>query len=60
LLQKTEINMEAPEFEKTKSLSVVCQGKEAPYDHPRIYLYIIPKFGKVQCPYCSKEFIYED
>lgn len=51
--------MKSFEIEKTKSLSVSCMGKETPYDHPRVYLEIIPHIGKIQCPYCSKEFIYE-
>lgn len=36
-----------------------CKGKEAPYDHPLIYLEISNKNNKAICPYCSKEFLYQ-
>jgi len=44
------------EIEKTKSKSVSCKGKEAPFDHPKVYLEIDPKLGKIDCPYCGKIF----
>ncbi|AAL03900.1 MAG: zinc-finger domain-containing protein [Rickettsia slovaca] len=36
--------------------SVSCQGKEPPYDHPKVYLEIDKKKKEVICPYCSKKF----
>ncbi|MCC8467603.1 MAG: zinc-finger domain-containing protein [Rickettsia endosymbiont of Eriopis connexa] len=36
--------------------SVSCQGKEPPYDHPKIYLEIDKEKKEVICPYCSKKF----
>lgn len=44
------------EIEKTKSKTVMCQGKEAPFDHPKIYLEIDSKLAKIDCPYCGKRF----
>lgn len=44
------------QLEKTKSSSISCKGKEAPYDHPKVYLEIDKKIGKIECPYCSKVF----
>ncbi|MDP4708931.1 MAG: zinc-finger domain-containing protein [Rickettsiaceae bacterium] len=49
--------MQSIETEKTKSNSVSCKGKEAPYDHPKIYLEIDTKVGRIDCPYCSKIFV---
>jgi len=48
--------MQSMEIEKTKSKSVSCKGKEAPFDHPKVYLEIDPKLGKIDCPYCGKIF----
>lgn len=48
--------MQFIEIEKTNSTSVSCKGKEAPYDHPKVYLEINKKIGKIECPYCSKTF----
>jgi uncharacterized Zn-finger protein len=48
--------MQPIEIEKTDSKSVSCKGKEAPYDHPHIYLEIDPKIGYMDCPYCGKRF----
>ena len=39
------------EIEKTKLKSVSCKGKEAPFDHPKVYLEIDPKLGKIDCPF---------
>ena len=44
------------EIEKTQSNSVLCMGKEAPYDHPKVYLEINPNVGQIECPYCNKVF----
>jgi uncharacterized Zn-finger protein len=48
--------MQPIEVEKVKSKSVSCKGKEAPYDHPHVYLEIDPKIGHTQCLYCGKKF----
>ena len=48
--------MQQVEAEKVNSTSVSCKGKEAPYDHPHIYLEIDPKIGAIDCPYCGKKF----
>lgn len=44
------------EIINTKSDSVSCFGKEAPFDHPKIYLRIKDNESYVICPYCSKQF----
>lgn len=49
--------MKSYDTEKTKSSSVVCMGKESPYDHPKVYLEIDPKNKEIECPYCSKKFL---
>jgi uncharacterized Zn-finger protein len=49
--------MEFIEIENTRSNSVACNGKEEPFDHPKIYLEIDTDIGKIDCPYCSKVFI---
>lgn len=36
--------------------SVSCTGKEALYDHPKIYLEIPPENGEIFCPYCNRKF----
>jgi uncharacterized Zn-finger protein len=41
----------------TNSKSVLCEGKEKPFDHPRIYLEIDAQTNQVICPYCSKKFV---
>ena len=48
--------MDTSKIETTNSTSVSCQGKEAPYDHPKVYLEIDPELGKIDCPYCGKIF----
>lgn len=48
--------MHPHEIERTKSASVVCMGKDSIYDHPKVYLEINTKIGKIRCPYCNKEF----
>jgi len=44
------------EVEKTNSKSVACSGRQAPYDHPAVYLEINMSTNLVICPYCSKRF----
>ncbi len=41
----------------TDEASVFCSGKDAPLDHPKVYLAINPKLGDITCPYCSKKFV---
>ena len=48
--------MKINEIEKTDTKSVSCKGKEAPYDHPHIYLEINSEIGHIDCPYCGKKF----
>jgi uncharacterized Zn-finger protein len=45
------------EIEFVQDSSVSCQGREAPFDHPLVYLEIKADVGKIDCPYCGKEFI---
>lgn len=49
--------MQPVEIINVGSSSVSCHGKEAPFDHPKVYLEIDMKIGKVVCPYCSNKFI---
>ena len=49
--------MAAKEIEFVENSSVACHGREAPYDHPLVYLEIKAEIGKVDCPYCGKEFM---
>lgn len=41
----------------TQSSSVSCNGKDAPYDHPKVYLEIDKHKGSILCPYCYKKFV---
>lgn len=47
----------AKEIVITSERHVSCEGLEAPYDHPLVYLEIDVNDGKVECPYCSKIFV---
>jgi uncharacterized Zn-finger protein len=38
--------------------SVACDGGCGPLGHPRVYLAIEPSSGEVECPYCSRRFVY--
>jgi uncharacterized Zn-finger protein len=49
--------MKSSDIEKTKSSSVVCMGREYPYDHPKVYLEIDESEGEILCPYCSRKFV---
>jgi len=40
------------------SLSVACDGDGGALGHPRVFLAIDPAKGEVECPYCSRRFIY--
>jgi uncharacterized Zn-finger protein len=40
------------------SLSVACDGDGGALGHPRVFLAIDPAIGEVECPYCSRRFIY--
>jgi uncharacterized Zn-finger protein len=51
--------MQKPETVFTKTREVSCHGKEAEYDHPLVYLEIKDDLGKIDCPYCGKEFVLE-
>jgi uncharacterized Zn-finger protein len=49
-LVRDEVEVDSP--------SVVCDGGCGPLGHPRVYLAIDPATGEVECPYCSRRFIY--
>jgi uncharacterized Zn-finger protein len=40
------------------SSSVACDGDGGALGHPRVFLAIDPATGEVECPYCSRRFIY--
>jgi uncharacterized Zn-finger protein len=40
------------------NLSVACDGDGGALGHPRVFLPIYPASGEVECPYCSRRFIY--
>lgn len=52
-----EINKNNIEVEQVSVLSVSCFGKEAPYDHPKVFLSIDKVTNEAVCPYCSKKFV---
>lgn len=52
--------MQSVKNEAINSSSVSCMGKEAPFDHPKVYLEIDKSLGVVVCPYCSKKFTLEN
>lgn len=48
--------LEPPEAEEVDAPRVACDGGDAAYGHPRVWL----EFGEhayVDCPYCDKRFI---
>jgi uncharacterized Zn-finger protein len=49
--------MQETDTVNTNNTSVVCYGKEEPFDHPAVYLEIDPLKREINCPYCSKKFI---
>lgn len=49
--------MNSTEIVNVTETSVSCCGKEAPFDHPAIYLEIDKDSKMAQCPYCSKKFL---
>ncbi len=48
--------MQTVKIAKTNLLSISCDGQDMLLDHPKIYLKIDPKIGKIVCPYCSRTF----
>jgi uncharacterized Zn-finger protein len=40
------------------SSSVACDGNGGALGHPRVFLAIDPATGEIECPYCSRRFIY--
>ena len=44
----------------THSDSVSCDGKNPPFDHPKVFLHLDPKTQSVICPYCSMKFMYKE
>jgi len=50
--------MATKEIIYTQKMEVACAGKEAPFDHPLVYLKLDPQTHQVECPYCSKTFIF--
>lgn len=38
---------------------VICDGGGGPLGHPRVFLHIDHDTGQVQCPYCSRLFVYK-
>lgn len=44
----------------TQEISVYCNGKSPPLDHPKVFLHIDVRTSTVVCPYCSKKFIYKE
>jgi uncharacterized Zn-finger protein len=40
------------------NLSVACDGDGGALGHPRVFLAIDRATGEIECPYCSRRFIY--
>lgn len=49
--------MTVAEIINTYTTSVSCCGREAPFDHPKVYLEIDSLQGNITCSYCGKKFI---
>ncbi len=43
-----------PEIKEVDSTSVACDGNGLVLGHPRVYLTLVD--GKVDCPYCGRQF----
>jgi uncharacterized Zn-finger protein len=46
--------MNPPEIVEVETTTVACEGNGPATGHPRVYLTL--KNGKVDCPYCGKQF----
>jgi uncharacterized Zn-finger protein len=40
-----------------ETTQVACDGGGGPLGHPRIYMTIPPRDGRVECPYCSRTYV---
>jgi uncharacterized Zn-finger protein len=38
---------------------VICDGGGGPLGHPRVFLHIDDETHQIQCPYCSRLFVYK-
>ena len=48
---------------KSESVSlhkVSCEGQDQVSAHPKVYLEIDSDKNEIQCPYCSKKFVFRD
>jgi uncharacterized Zn-finger protein len=48
--------MSAFETIEITEMVTACNGGGGPMGHPRVYLNLAPS-GRVECPYCSRDFI---
>ena len=40
-------------------MEVKCDGGVGPLGHPRVFLHIDVKSGQIQCPYCSRLYVFK-
>lgn len=53
------MTMDAPETEIVSQWRLACDGGQGALGHPRVWLSIPHKTGRVECGYCDKIFIHE-
>lgn len=44
---------------ETHALEVACDGGAGPLGHPRVFLHIDRNSQTIQCPYCSRLYIFK-
>ncbi len=44
----------------THAMEVACDGGAGPLGHPRVFLHIDRQTHQIQCPYCSRLYLYTD
>lgn len=45
---------------EVQEMEVACDGVAGPLGHPRVFLHIDKISHKIQCPYCSRLYIFKE
>lgn len=53
------IDMKPFEVISIDRLEIACDGGGGALGHPRVFLHIDTEVGQVQCPYCSRLYVYK-
>jgi uncharacterized Zn-finger protein len=50
--------MQPAEIQYVDDHHIACDGGGGALGHPKIYLHIKDDTGKIDCPYCGRNFVY--